>query len=248
MMRALNNLHLFAQTVVDSGALTPLGTIIHNFPEPGEYAGQVLRGKQPVATFQLTVDKKTQASQTDIDLALLDQTDLAGSVRGREFSQNDTRFMVSVSGYVVFHVSRGVGSYSVLVERRDQERKVPVFNSEALQEKDLFAVTLLRPGIYSVTNGVSGSKGEITVAYPSRENKSANPADLDPVRLVCGSDYIKPNAIKLQAGQGQVYQIKAPARLRIELVKPEDREEAGRPVARWQKPASGETKSDPSKR
>src|SRR5215470_10829423 len=144
-MRALNNLHLFTQTVIDSGSLTSLAMVIHGFPEPGEYSGQVFREKQVTASFHLTVDKSVQNTQVDIDLAVLDNADPANRVGGKQHPEDEPHFRLGVAGYALFHVSRGTGGYSVLVEHLSREKRSSVFNSETLQEKDLFSVTLIRP-------------------------------------------------------------------------------------------------------
>jgi len=45
------NTTLFTQIGLDSGALTQLGSVVHQVPEPGEYRGVVLLDDEQVADF-----------------------------------------------------------------------------------------------------------------------------------------------------------------------------------------------------
>ena len=145
-MKAFINWHLFTQTSLDSGSLTMLGAVIHNFSEPGQYLGTVLWRDEAVGSFHLTVDKECPEMQVNIDLATLHR---AASER-RESERK--RFVVKAGGYAIFHVSHGAGGYTVRVGKLGQEREAKLFDSHELNEGDLFAATLIRPGVSSVTN------------------------------------------------------------------------------------------------
>jgi hypothetical protein len=170
-MKAFINHHLFTQTSLDSGSLTMLGAVIHNFPEAGEYFGTVFRGSQTVASFRLTVDKESPAMQVNIDLATLhlpppEPCDCKAGPHDQEH-----HFVVNPKGYAVFHVSRGAGGFAVRVGKVPGEYETKFFDSRELREGDLFAATLIRPGTYSVTNVKTGARGEVVVAYPPKVGK-----------------------------------------------------------------------------
>lgn len=225
--RVFVNHHLFTQTDVDSGSLTMLGTVIHRFPEPGEYLGVAERGGE-TRSFRLTVDATSPSQQTNIDLASLEPGAESGSDCGCKpgDAAPDRAFVVNPAGYVVFHVSRGSGGYVVRVGRVDKQDEA-VFDSVRLDGDDLFAVTLIRPGTYAVRNPISGAHGEIAVAYPKAGKQAYRPSE--PVTIECTDKGFRPAKIKLQAAQGQVYRFGTPSRIQIELVAPDDGPAGGEP-------------------
>ncbi|MBF2050270.1 MAG: hypothetical protein EDM05_038760 [Leptolyngbya sp. IPPAS B-1204] len=205
-MKAVINQRLFTETSIDSGALSMLGMVVHRFDQPGEYQGTVLRDGQVVAKLVLTVDECSTATQVNIDLAALN---------AREMSE----FSVNVAGYAVFHVSRGVGGYSVVL-RRSEDCDTDEFDSRELNAEDSFAATLLRPGIYRVTETYSGYRGEIVVAYP---DPAALRCPLDPISIGFDCNGFVPDWVEVQPTQGIVYRIEERARIQIDLVEPIDR-------------------------
>ena len=221
--RVLVNRHLFTQTSVDSGSLTMLGMIIHRFPEPGEYLGVVERGAE-TRSFRLRVDQSSAEMQVNIDVATLGSDEHVHSPdcdckdKGRDAASGRT-FVVSPAGYVVFHVSSGPGGYVVRVgmpERPD----AAVFDSTRLEGDDLFAVTLIRPGTYSVRNVAGDARGDIVVGYPKVGKEPHRPDE--PVEVVCTENAFRPARLKLQAAQGQLYRFRTPSRIAIDLVEPDD--------------------------
>lgn len=219
--RVLVNSHLFTQTKVDSGSLTMLGMIIHRFPESGEYLGVVERGAEK-RSFRLRVDESSPEMQVNVDLATL-----GGGHHNHGpdcgCADKDSRagqpFIVNPAGYVVFHVSTGPGGYVVRVGRPERPEDA-IFDSTRLEEDDLFTVTLIRPGTYSVRNVAGEARGDIVVAYP-KVGKAPHRPD-EPVEVVCSEKTFRPARLRLQAAQGQLYRFRTPARIAIELVEPDD--------------------------
>lgn len=114
-------------------------------------------------------------------------------------------------------------------EMSSMERRAPAFDSRMLNKGDLFAVTLLQPGTYVAET--QGGKAEISVAYPTREAFSKGP--LPPVTIKVTERGFDPGGIRVMSSQGQVYQILAPARVRIAMVKRlEEPPEATQPPVR----------------
>lgn len=219
-MKAFIDYHLFTQTSLDSGSLTMLGAVIHNFSEPGKYQGRVLRGTQSTASFRLTVDRDCPAMQVNIDLATF-------ALRAPEHVEDELgcrepgrHFVVNPTGYVVFYISQGAGGYAVRVGRVDEGHVATAFDSGELKEGDLFAVTMLRPGIYSVTNTNTGARGEIVVTYPRVGKKPYRPPR--PVKIECLKDEFKPDNTRIEPAQGQIYHFKIPSRIKIVMVKPDN--------------------------
>ena len=228
----MNNLldrNLFTQIGLDSGAVTMLGSVVHRFGEAGEYRGTVRSGDRLQATFYISVDPGCAVAELLIDLAKLTaprspQDDCCGEEAGKK------RFIVHPRGYAVFHVSSGAGGYHVNIRRADEKREVPAYDTRALQPQDIFAGVLLRPGTYTIRNLLTHASAEATVSYPvSGETAYRPPA---PMSVEVG-DTIEPRHLELRPAQGFNMHVKVPARIKIELTKPDDgpsrRPAAGRP-------------------
>jgi len=250
-MKTLINHQLISQTVIDSGELAMLGAVIHNFPEPGEYHVAVLSDKLIVATHTLRVDESATAMQVNIDLAPPGSATSDRTSSGCDCKDEKTRrsgdsscYTVNPRGHVLFYVSRGTDGYAVQVNKVN-EAKI-LFDSRQLQEGDLFAATLLRPGSYTITNVPAGYKSEVVVAYPKPGRtpfKAPSPISIEATKagLVIVSDGKEKKMEKLgiEATQGQLFKIKTPSRIRIELTKADDGPGESRPapVLSWSRPA-----------
>jgi hypothetical protein len=225
--RVLVNRHLFTQTSVDSGSLTMLGVVIHRFPEPGEYMGVVERGAE-ARSFRLRVDESSPAMQANVDLATLGGGDHHSDDCGCKDEETgaDPTFVVNPAGYVVFYVSGGPGGYVVRVGALERP-EAALFDSTQLEDTDLFAVTLIRPGTYSVRNMAGEARGEIVVSYPKIGKRPHRPDE--PVEIVCTEKAFRPARIRIQAAQGQLYRLRTKSRIAIELVEPDDGPRSTRP-------------------
>jgi hypothetical protein len=220
-MKAYINRHIFTQTTLDSAALTQLGAVVRNFPEPSDYLGTIFHQEQPVGRFYLSIDDNCPATQVNVDLATVGRE---RSAEGCSDGPSMGRFVVSPEGYVVFHVSRGAGGFAVTLAKagRRREQTEELFDSRELKLGDLFAVTLIRPGRYSVRNLNTRARGEIVVAYPRIGREPFRPGD--PVAIRCTNRAFEPSSIRINAAQGQAYNIQteSPTRIKIELVEPDD--------------------------
>lgn len=231
------NRTLFQQTDADSGALTMLTSVVHRPAEVGDYLGTVYRGDQPLGEFALQVREEETPLSVHIDVATVKLPDTS---RRRAASKKDDccpddehdhgqrrAYEVGRGGYVVFHVSEGMGGYSVQLanarggaaEERREGRDAKPWSSADLQEGDLFAVTLLRPGTYRLTNQ-AGGEGKVKLAYPTRGPTAYRPPE--PVRVSVTNDGFQPSGIELQALQGLVFEVRGTARISITLVEPDD--------------------------
>lgn len=258
-MKASINQQMIMQTVLDSGELAMLGAVIHNFSKPGEYHGAVIKGKQTASTFHLTVDEDSPAMQVDVDLAALTQRTSGRSVTPCECEDEKTpedapHYTVNPRGQTLFYVSQGAGGYAVQVNRVN-ERPI-LFDSRELQDGDLFAATLIRPGSYQLTNARAGSKGGVTVAYPTPGKTAYQPPEpvtievTDKGFVVAGDKQKNLDKLEIKAAQGQIYRIKTPSRIRLELVKPDDGPKEKQPtgILTWRKQASPGSGSPPNRR
>jgi hypothetical protein len=210
----------FTQIGLDSGALTMLGTIVHSLKEPGEYRGTVRRGSLPEASFYISADRNSPVAHVNIDLASLvgDSTKEPDSDCCKE--KDKDHFVVNPRGYVLFRVAGGPGGYRVHVRKADEDDQTRVYDSSQLEYGDIFSAIIVRPGRYSLKNLVNRAEAEIAVSYPVRGKTAYRPPT--PVSVRCDSEGFDPGEIRLKPGQGLNCLIETPARIKIELVEPDD--------------------------
>jgi hypothetical protein len=219
------NRFIFSQMNLDSGSLTVLASVAHQFSELGEYFGEVRRGNKVVGRFKIFVGEKPVASQLSsavmqpnvkIDLK---EMELTNSQQPKDEVGNC--FMLKPDGYALFLVSTGAGIYEVEIHKPDTScGGSKIFDNRELKEKDLFVATLLRPGTYSIKNTITQAEAELVVVYPEI---GKTPTRSPPVRVKTTEKAIIPQKIIINPAQGLVFSFTVPSRIKIELVKPEDR-------------------------
>lgn len=215
--------YLFKQSGFDSGSLTMLGAIIHQFADPGEYRGVSLRNDQRDAVFYLKVEEESAVNQVNIDLASLSGGPADASPCGCQGKSGSSQsFVVGAKGRAVFHVSGGMGGYALHIGKSSPEPAGREFDSLELKGGDLFAATFLRPGVYSVTNAAakapSKARIEIDVAYPRAGKTAFQPPA--PVRIECVREGFRPGGkVELHAMQGCIFACQVAARIKAELVR-----------------------------
>ena len=230
--------HLVTQVGLDSGALTRLGVVVHNEPEPGEYRGSVQVDDRSEGTFSVSVDRASTAAQVDIDLSALGGDGAASPGCCGDHGESGHRFVVHPRGHLVFRVGSGPGGHHVTLRGADEDEQVLAYDTRQLQEGDVFSAMVLRPGTYKVRNELSGARAALRVAYPSPVDGRYNPAP--PFEVQCG-ERIEPDGIDLAPMQGINVHITAPARVRIDLVEPDDGPQGPRSAGRpgWRKQQLG---------
>ncbi len=257
-MNTITDLPVFTQTSFDSGALSGLGAVVHRLTQPGEHRVTVLQGEKPIQTFPMRVMAMPAQPPTlgphplpaagpmelHVDLGR------ALAAPGRAAALQPEDMAVVEQGYAVFHAPPGSSGLAVQLNAPQAETGAPSFDSRKLQNGDIFAVTLLRPGRYSLTNSLhsagaaptSGGTGEIRVSYPVIGDKPYSPPD--PLQVQVGEGGFQPASIQLQPMQGLIFHIgNTAARIQIELVEPDDGPPAGgnlpggrKPLFRWERP------------
>jgi hypothetical protein len=207
----------FSQPGLDSGSLTMLGSVAHRLEEPGDYQGVVHRGNDLEASFSLLADESCPHAQVSIDLAKLGQS--GAGEKFRRLWGAKSHFVVKPRGCVYFHVSAGAGGFSVLLRKSEEAPHTTVFDSRALANGDHFSAIIMRPGHYTVTNLLTGARGDLTVAYPPRGNRRYRPPA--PLSVECTSQSFQPACVALQPGQALNFRIQADSRIKLERLKPE---------------------------
>lgn len=229
-MKAKVNIQLLRTTTFDSGALGMMAMVIHQFRSAGHYRAVVMERGRGVADLDFEVDEKSQVMQLDIDLA---QAVREAKSRPEDCcceSKPRTKCVISPEGYVLFHASSGSG-YSVIVANGGDK---PVFDSAKLGDGDLFAVTLLEPATYSMTNKLDSTEGEIVVSLTPEMAKRIKA--LETCYIDVGGKGFDPGKVELTSSQGLVFRVKGKARIVVDKKYASRSECGGEPVLRWRKP------------
>lgn len=210
------NRHLFTETGADSATLNVLGTLVHRFPDEGDYLIKVHRDDELVGSRLLVVSDDYHIPQATYDLASFnaagDDTDSCAC--------EDNFDCIREDGVAVFHVGAGPGGYSVVVDPVGERRERREFDSDELVEDDLFSVLLLRPGRYTARNEVDGAEMAITIRYPDGRTDAAK---RDAEIVTVSDDGFDAEAVKLDPARGLSFLIEDPARVVVELNEADER-------------------------
>jgi hypothetical protein len=222
MMSVRFNSLFLDQTIFDSAS--PLGSavVVHRFDAEGEYEVELGRKGEGLDRVVLSVAPQTEPGQ-----ASAVTIDAAGAAPGTITGQR--RSKLNTGGFASFTSTHARGAGSVIVARRQGAKKAE-FDSRRLGESDVFAVTLVRPGLYTMRNTLGKTEGRIVVTYPVVGKHPYRPAD--PVGVVCSKTGFEPGRLEIGPAQGIVFRFETAARVVIELTEPDDGPAAG-PRGRW---------------
>jgi hypothetical protein len=207
--RVLLNRSLFMRRPLQATSLTTLTTLIHRFQAADIYELFIRRDGSLIHRAPVQV---VDGGVFQINI------DMAGSF--------DERYTIAPTGALGFYVSSGEARYSVTIDRIvGKERKVVLDSSTGVPAGDLFAVTLVRPGRYRVTDAANKIDGVISVEVPAapapRKAAAASKprerfrSDV-PTSVQIGRGEIKPKEVRILAGQTVVFDCTIAANLRIE--------------------------------
>ena len=226
-MKAKVNLQLLKTTTFDSGALGLLAMVIHQFHSVGYYQVAIRQQGRSVADTDFVVDEKSEVLQLNIDLARIAQETKMRPDDHKSKREKQMMRVVSPKGYVLFYAS-AVGGYSVIVSKEDGL----IFDSTKLSEGDLFAVSLLEPGNYSMMNRIGSASGAIVVSLTSEVAKQIK--TLETRYIDANEKKFDPDRIELASSQGLVFRIKDSAQILI-TKKDSPPPERYKPIIHWQK-------------
>lgn len=225
------NHYLFKETGTDSGELNVLGTLVHRFPDEGDYMIEVRQGETLVGSRLLAVSDDYHTLQATYDLSAFGDTGECDC--GSKCSCEGDFDCIREDGAAVFHVGSGPGGYSVTVEPVGERRERREFDSGKLVEDDAFSALLLRPGSYTARNTLGDAAAELTVNYPEGRMGAANQ---DALVVTVTDAGFQPATIEMDPGRGVSFVVETDARIVIELDEPDERAsndpERMRPVRR----------------
>lgn len=205
-MKAKVNLQLLNTTTFDSGSLGMMAMVIHQFTSPGNYQAVIMKEGHAISELALNVDEKSSEMQLNIDLAATSHK------KGNYPCEKNKMTLPTVSpkGYVLFYATSG-SAYSVKVATSNGDT---AFDSTKLAEGDLFSVTLLEPGKYSMINKGRRSKGEIVVSLTQKNSKNIRNLETNYINVT--KKGFNPSNTEVISSQGLVFRISDSSRIVIE--------------------------------
>ncbi len=206
----LLNRAVFSVRPYESRALTVLTTLFHHFSEAGNYELFVRRGGAVIYRAAVLVGETGAQQQINLDLAALEQE------RPRDCCDHEDgpRYTLGVNSVMGFYVSQGTGAYSVEIARTEHKERRALNSAELIPAGDLFAVTLVRPGVYRAVEEQSGAEAQIRVAHPDPKGYRKGEVTLF---TFSGRDF-KPKRAEIVSGHSLLFRCETPARIRVELV------------------------------
>jgi hypothetical protein len=214
---------LLEQTSFDSAAPSGAAAVVHKFTDPGEYLVRVIGDEADLAHVRLTVDADPPGKESPPDGISIDWTKIAYSSKMGGTDGHEDPFIVRPKGYVSFTASGRAKSYAVVAEPKTESKTRDTrggFDSRRLGRDDIFTLTLIRPGEYRVVNELGKYEGLITVAYPVIGDRPYRPPP--PHQVDCNESGFQPSTITLQPAQGIIFNIRAAARIKVDLTRPDD--------------------------
>jgi hypothetical protein len=217
------NRPVFMQRIFDSTAMTVLCTLLHRFSVVGQYDITIRRSGKVQRHFGVAVSSDEGAHQINVDIT---KSHHEGGECGCAAS---TSYKLKLGGVMGFYASAGTGKYSVtaVVSNEKEQKKSKLLDSGSeIPAGDLFALTLVRPGVYRAINTKEKQEFEIRVHLPKGQ-KEYRP-DETQVLTLGKKDQGRAGALDIYSGQSVVFHCENPARIRAELIR-ED-ESAGQPI------------------
>jgi hypothetical protein len=246
---AFINTRFLNQTKFDSAAPTGTAVVAHELKAGDSYELAVQRRDQVLNRVPMTVmpmpDAQAMAAATpgaeraEPVPRVPTSFDLSKLARTGRAAPEDTS--VAVGGWVSFSSSQDMAGHHVMVRRMKdaQTRGETVFDSRRLDDRSVYALTLLQPGRYSLKNAIDGKKAEIVVSYPQVGDAPYRPPE--PLQIQVTKEGFGSKRIQLSPAQGIIFRFQTKSRIEIELVEP-DKGPRTKPTprARFVKPAAPE--------
>jgi hypothetical protein len=243
------NRALFMQRPLDSSALGSLATLLHRFTDVGTFELIVRREGQTVRRETVQVIGRVGEPAPGVAAPYQINRDLATlPTRTTGACDEPAPCTLNAGGVMGFYVSEGTARYTVGVSYLGANKTVVLDSAENLPVGDFFAVTLLRPGVYRVTNRLGDAHMRVRVDLPKRTprrgegGEASDPRDRYSPRQITLAQALSggfdPPEAALFSGQSLLFQCQTASSILIELAEPApeaDRPTGDRPRRRFER-------------
>ena len=211
-MKRYINKAAFAKTAFESSTVGMLTFIAHPVAKEGNYVGNIYEGDRLMDRFFLTVSEKEKNTQVNVDLGVFNFRDL--SAQGRK------TFVVQAGGYILFYNSKQDIPYRITLERVNESTKkmAAEFDTQKLNKKDLFVVSLVRPGKYIATSDKNKTVN-VDVPYPDKKVFEERNTIINPITVRLNPEGFENDEVRLLPSQGLIFQVEDPTSIAIRLEK-----------------------------
>lgn len=197
------NRAVFTQHVFDSSRLTVLTSLFHHFKEDGIYDLIIRRDGVVALRTSICVGGTSCQTQLNIDLAHL--------------APPEDGYQLNTGGVMGFYVSEGKGGYQVSISHTGKkEKRVVLNNAETLPAGGIFAVTLLRPGAYTISTNQNQRVGRIRLLLPDKaKDKSAYQTEQATTIEIDAKGQLKQKTVEIFTGQSVVFVCNAEVSVKV---------------------------------
>lgn len=211
-MKRYINKAAFAKTAFESSTVGMLTFTAHPVAKDGSYVGNVYEGDRLMDRFFLTASEKEKNTQVNVDLGTFNFRDL--SARGRK------TFVVQTGGYVLFYNSKHDTPYRITLDRVNENTKkmTAEFDTQKLNKKDLFVVSLVRPGKYTASSD-KNKVVNVDVPYPDKKVFEKRNTIVNPLSVRLNSEGFEKEEVRLLPSQGLIFQVEDSTSIAIRLEK-----------------------------
>jgi hypothetical protein len=225
-VKAFVNQRFLNQTEFDSASPAGSAVVAHEFERDGAYELALARKNQVVTQVPLRVARRPVRDATEGAAAADAEPRPAVSVDIAKLARPGVPVpalpTVPPEGWVSFTSSQPVPGHHIRLRRVGEGAGRPqdVFDSRKLGGRSVFALTLLRPGRYSLVNSIGGAQAEIVVAYPKVGSAPYRPPEA--LQITVADTGFGEGSFPLSPAQGIVFRFKTASRVQIALVEPDD--------------------------
>ncbi len=217
-MKAFLNQRFLNQTRFDSAAPAGAAVVAHRCEREGEFELHVGLKRDVLARARFAVGSDPAAREAVTEAAPLPAVGVDLFKLVRPGVSAPALPAIAPGGWLSLTSSQPLRDHHVLL--REQGVRSGSFDSRRLDGRSLFALTMIRPGRYSLADAISGAAGEIVVAYPVRGKRAYRPPE--PLQIEVTEKGFGAAPILLSPAQGLVFRFAAESRIQIELLEPDD--------------------------
>ena len=144
--KALENTSFSAKTI------GPLAYIVHKMTGTGSYFLEIYHNKNLVVRSEVACNEKYENTSENIDISKIFSTRILPKIR-----------LNSENGYLLFYNSKEFSNHRIVIKKG---RSIE-FDNYKPSKADIYALNLLRPGVYNLKSKSLKSNLKVNVEYPS---------------------------------------------------------------------------------
>jgi hypothetical protein len=237
-VKAFINQRFLNQTHFDSAAPAGSAVVAHELQRHGTYELALAHQGKPFVRLPFSVGPEPAPRGDEAAPAGLPESEVRRAVSVDLFKLARAGATLpelpglATAGWLSFTSAQPLPDHHIVL--RAAEGGEDEFDSRKLGERSRFALTLIRPGRYSLQNTLGDTKAEIVVSYPQVGKTPYRPPE--PLQVEVTKEGFGQSSFPLSPGQGIVFRFATESRIQIELVEPDDGPSAPRgPAARFSK-------------